>query len=424
MNPEQIDKMLRAQDIYPVWKKRIRDAEKTITVFSPFLNGLLVELLTHNDGIAPADILVITDFRHAALLDHHPAQLHAIKALLDRGIGVRSLSLLHAKILLTDNEHVVLGSQNFTFQGRKNKEAAFISAVTAQDSRFMKDLLDWADQAEPVDPDRVNRLIELIDPLANRLKKAKTEIEAELDAIVTAQEREQKAEHKRRLDEQERNSTVRLASGAVFASIGPVGSSENGLYSSLLVERGYNLTKWEAKSKTGTWDPTSLDRLSFHPLLITDTQKMGYARIAKTRISFIWDSANRRKPLKLGHYSFGVHVCFPSYLPVMGNIKITLSCLGKTACEFYALFNGTSFNITTKHFIAVDNSGIWRTTLEKELFSSHDALTQFFRDYFSAFRGGNFVGETLTMSGYFGEGRYRLSLIQYDNVPILLARKC
>jgi hypothetical protein len=423
MNPDATDRLLRAQDIFPVWRKRIRAAERSIIVFTPFLNDLLVKLLSESIKVQPDDILVVTDFRHEALLDHHPAQLLAIKALLDRGIAVKSLPLLHAKVLLTDNEHVVLGSQNFTAQGRKNKEASFVSADGAQDSRFVVTLLEWAETAEPIDPDRVKLLIDRLDPPADRLRKTKEEIEAEVDAIVADRERQNQEEHRRRLDEQERRSTIRLAKGAAFASLGTAISCDfagfPNEYTSLLVERGYDLTNW---IKSDGKSPVRLGRLMMYPLLMEKTLRMGLARIGRTRITYVWNDCTYHKPLEVGICSFKIFIQFPPLLQHNGNIKVSLRAPEGRVCEFHLRFTGYSLDLTYQKFAA--NCGMMhQRVLEREFFAHRKKLKEFFCEYFESFEGRNFI-HSKNVQDFFSRGRHRLSLIEYESVPILLARKC
>jgi len=454
MNSKPLDKTVKAQDIYPIWKKRIRDTKKSITVFSPFLNGLLVELLSANTGIAPADILVVTDFRHEALLENHPAQLHAIKALLDGGIAVRSLPLLHAKVLLTDNEHIVLGSQNFTFRGRKNKEASFVSAVTAQNSRFVKILLEWAATAEPITADRVNLLIARIDPLAKRLKKTKAEIETELDAIVAEQECEQKANHKRRLDEQVERSTIRLHCGVAFGSIRQVSSQWSEAYDTLRVESGYDLTHWETTTTTGDNDVVNLSRLQIYPLLMEDTLVMGYARIGKGVVTYVdyaisslvqlnednlvCDAITSFVPLPLptarqwSKWWWGIKRHGGTELPVAweiprkGNIQILLAVSSEheADCELWISFTGYSLELISKRFTQKclpDD----QAALEKACLQSQAGLNSLFRKCLVPLTARRRSSRTKkNIREYFTDGRYRLRISEYAGVPILLARKC
>src|SRR5439155_11440871 len=101
-----------------------------------------------------------------------------------------------------DGEHIVLGSQNFTYQGRKNREVSFAAKTMTHDSRFLQTLHQWADSAEPIDMDLLNFLERRIAPLAKRFSAARAEIEAELEASVVELARLNEAEHGRKLDEQ------------------------------------------------------------------------------------------------------------------------------------------------------------------------------------------------------------------------------
>jgi phosphatidylserine/phosphatidylglycerophosphate/cardiolipin synthase-like enzyme len=52
--------------------------------------------------------------------------LIGVRALLRRGIEVRSLSRLHAKVLICDWRTATIGSQNFTSYGRGSHETTAV----------------------------------------------------------------------------------------------------------------------------------------------------------------------------------------------------------------------------------------------------------------------------------------------------------
>jgi hypothetical protein len=428
MDSKPIDRVLHAQDIYPVWRTRIRAAEKSITVFSPFLDCLLVEILANAGNIDPSNILVITDFKNATFLEH-PAQLQAIKALLRLGISVRTLPLLHAKVLLTDDEHVVLGSQNFTKQGRKNKETSSVLEGTTQASRSLQTLLEWADTADPIEEALVDRLLKRINPLAKRLKETKEELETELDAVVSEHAREQKTERRRRLDEQERRSTVRLARGAAYARVRTVSSSDGGLYDSLLVEPGYDLTKWVTIRKSGDERATALNRLWRYPVLIEDTLQIVFVRLGKTRITYFWTFGPAfRSWVETPEGNWMATVEFPSATRRKGNIKVTLKPpLRDAVCKVWLLFDGLSLDVRSKRFSDSCSTEV-KSVLENACFRSHDWLSAMLRHNLAEFRKQDMHADgKREAQKYFTDGRYRLSLIpflKHCDVPILLARRC
>ena len=109
----QEDRTFLARDAYRSWKKKVQEATQSIVVFTPYLDGLLDRLL-RNSKLQEDAVAVVTDLSPASGALDYRAQLIGIRALLRRGIEVRSLLRIHAKVLVCDWCTVTIGSQNFT----------------------------------------------------------------------------------------------------------------------------------------------------------------------------------------------------------------------------------------------------------------------------------------------------------------------
>lgn len=110
----------RAEDVYPLWRNRVRAAQESVRVYTPYLNRSVVDLLKQ----APAGIVeksVITDLSPTSSAVTYWDQLLAVRRLLKEGIEVRTQSRLHAKVLLVDGALVTVGSQNFTRRALKQR---------------------------------------------------------------------------------------------------------------------------------------------------------------------------------------------------------------------------------------------------------------------------------------------------------------
>jgi PLD-like domain len=112
-----------AADIYPKWKRRVAAAAESVRVYCPYLDRLAVDLLG-NSALGPENVAVVTDLSPESGPFDYRGQLLAIRRLISSGIEVRSLSRLHAKVLLVDGRQVTLGSQNFTGYARRSKETS------------------------------------------------------------------------------------------------------------------------------------------------------------------------------------------------------------------------------------------------------------------------------------------------------------
>ena len=129
-----------AKDIYPIWKKHISKAEKSITVFSPYVDRAVNSLLRPIKTNISKTIITRVDGTSFFEKNHH---LNTLKRSIESGTTVKHLDELHAKILLIDDKYICLGSQNFTSRGRENKEASFASTQSFKGSDILDTILIW-----------------------------------------------------------------------------------------------------------------------------------------------------------------------------------------------------------------------------------------------------------------------------------------
>jgi|SRR5208283_2010070 len=210
-----------AHDVYAKWKRLVAAAQDSITIYTPFFDQLLPSLIKENKQVDTDNINIVTDFSPESLLEL-PNQLRTIKKILSDGISVLTLPGLHAKILLIDDKYVSVGSQNFTCRGRKNKEASVLPSASLEGSRFTATLMEWRKQATNIDEDFVDLLIS---QLQHRLKKhgdLHKDFQREFDEIQETYEHEKQKAMRRRLEELERQSHIRMANGVMYASIQPL----------------------------------------------------------------------------------------------------------------------------------------------------------------------------------------------------------
>ena len=150
---------LLAADAYRRWSSLAATAEKSLTVFSPYLDPL-VRTLIGRSGLAPDSVIVVTDLSPASGAGDYPAQLHALRHLIEDGVEVRSLQRLHAKVLLVDDSRATVGSQNFTRYARSSKETTALPDRDLAGSVFVETLIEWREQALPVDAGLIQMLLD------------------------------------------------------------------------------------------------------------------------------------------------------------------------------------------------------------------------------------------------------------------------
>ena len=76
-------------------------------------------------------------------------QLSVALRLIEEGVQLRCLANIHAKLLIVDNTQLTLGSQNFTSNGRRAKEASVLAGSELDSSRFLDAINIWWEDSSP-----------------------------------------------------------------------------------------------------------------------------------------------------------------------------------------------------------------------------------------------------------------------------------
>ena len=105
------------------WKKECSCATDTI-ILSPYITSNTGEVVTSNIDINNCKIYTLFD---AELFINKSSSINTLINLKKSGFTIYSLPNLHAKIVLTSNNIVTIGSQNLTNRGHKNFEATIVT---------------------------------------------------------------------------------------------------------------------------------------------------------------------------------------------------------------------------------------------------------------------------------------------------------
>lgn len=434
MEIADVNRAFLARDAYFEWKRRVSEAEDCITVYSPFFDGMLLSLLseTHLDK---NDISIVTDLIPESILEL-PGQLMSIKRALSEGIPVLALPRLHAKVLLTDDKFVTTGSQNFTSYGRKSKECTVVPSISVEDSEFIDTLIRWREEATPIDEDLIDTLISELSPNIKQHKKLIDETRTEFQRIleehnrkVEEKERKKKEARIRILEELERKSSIRMSHGPVKATIKELHDQWGAnYYDSLIADPGSDLTSWIIQDPDGTTRPYRLDRLSMYPMLIADNYRMGFARIGKTRITYIRDRINwSGRPFPVGRINFDVTISFPPTDTEKRNITVKLNH-SWGSCELDILFTGKEARLINKKYHErkarhIKYDLLIKTIEEQRLFESSRELNRFFVLFFTKFKFKELNIKNKSVRQYLQGQRFRLSIIQFGLNPFLVVNK-
>ncbi|MCX6602519.1 MAG: phospholipase D-like domain-containing protein, partial [Acidobacteria bacterium] len=362
----------------------------------------------------------------------YPAQLHALRHLIEDGVEVRSLQRLHAKVLLVDDSRATVGSQNFTRYARSSKETTALPDRDLAGSVFVETLIEWREQALPVDAGLIQMLL---DGLTLESKAVKVATAALLNAFDTtydewlqsrrareladAVEKAQQAAERRQADEQARavwfgelirKSPVRLAGTYVLAQRKSIPSGWLDSYESLVV---------------GKTTVQELDYLFMYPILLSETGRMGYGRIGHARITYVFGGLNRFTVLQIGQFRAQLTVVFPKSDLARSNVELQFALVGspKIQCIISAIFDGE--NLTP---VRVDLSGALhpshpfidavRTYCSPE--GGQKALAE---EMFRQFRYKRLDRERHSAGDFFEGHWYRFDLIEFAGYPVFLAQK-
>lgn len=330
------DREFLAADAYPHWRTRVKAAEKSIRVYSPYLDDLVVRLLG-NSELDAEDLAVVTDLSPESGTLTYRRQLLAIRRLVSQDVEVRSFPGLHAKVLLVDGKSVTVGSQNFTSYARKSKEATAVPALDMSESRLVDMLNRWYDEAMPVD---LVLIEQLLDDLAEPFETARTAIEALSTAYAETladHSEKQRQPAIRRFDRDLVQAQSSLPSAgfqrAVSASRYSAGQSvafahlewiDPGYWTLMRSNRDVDLTRWRRMSDAGVdLDIVRLAPLDFYPVLLEPKMQMAFARVGKSRITYVWPGVRRSAAQTIGGLPIYATTSFPDGQADGSNLVIT-----------------------------------------------------------------------------------------------------
>ncbi len=421
-------------------------AEKNITIFTPYFDNTLLRLLNANAAVERDQVAIVTDISPDNALEM-PYQLRAAKKALSQGISVLSLQGLHAKVLLIDGIQSSIGSQNFTERGRRNREASVLPDAMLGDSYFVKTLHEWRSEASKVTEDELDELLKQLTPFFRKHRKMHEVIQAEVNDVLARQAQKREAAFREQVKERqeqerkenillrehlvelEQQSPIRLAQREVFATL-----RERTGYETLMVSSGGDLTNWESKNPDESYSPLSLDWLYFYPVIFADTNRMGFARIAKTRITYIRSGVHwfqdSRMSWMVGDVAAAVFISFPK----PGTELINITAEIKTdddhgSCEVDMSFNGKSVEIKDTRFSRGQSASqsafdLFVSNITGTLLTSRDLLDAFLNKYLRRFpKYDRLERERKNVGEYFDQAWYRISVIEVQGNPLLVFKK-
>ena len=429
----RLKSQLLARDAYPSWRRRVESAEISVRVVTPYFDAMLTRLL-RNSSLAPSDLQVLTDLSPESGTLSYRRQLVATRTLIKNGIEVRSLPRVHAKVLICDGSAVTVGSQNFTTYARQSRETTTVPDLSLVDSAFLRTIDKWWAAAMVVEIEFIERLLQELDEAVKAADEANRVLVQQFDELLGAeQERLEEIEWRRsrpiHIDIGNALRSDRVAQGETHASLQYVD-----WYQSLAVfDEWSTLARWIV----GTGPDARIVRLTptlMYPILLNPSGRMGFARIAKTRITYVKTGGQWNSPGRFGSFAYRMSVDMPSTGLDDHNLRVSLTpgatIFGTGSIELRFRFVGDSATLTGSSVRGPDQLRFWtkqglETRTIEELRQEITVPDMVDQVVHAAIKGG-FTFDRLgrddhNANRFFPRGLISVRLVEFDELPVLVA---
>ncbi len=465
------------------WKKEVSKNREKAYIFSPYITSSTAEsVLSQVSGI---ELEIYTLFS-AELFSSKASSIKTIKNISNLGHKIFHLPNLHAKIVLMPEVFASVGSQNLTSSGTKNKEASIVVLDKKIISQIHKEIQYWIQERIPVTAEMIDAMENDLAPLEILFQKAISESkkldknifdaqvqrDAEVKRIAIEQEkmlREQEAqklkefgetllllasigaeqqemEQDKIIKQQEQlhayiQQTLKSSETAVakVCNINPKHyidykytaaskkQERKPLQNSLIVQNGRDLTSWSVHGIT-----VHLEMRKRYLIMIPeDNGKIGWARVVKTRISFIGQGVNflEKDKILLDDIPFSLFISvtadWSEERPFNRNIAISVRVSDQIIiCTINAWFSIDGLIFTDVNPInRIDIQGYEASYILDIIKKSHQFKEQCLRLIVKPFiykthLHGIDAESFFNLVGY----RYELKLAMIGEYPILLAK--
>lgn len=334
------------RDVYRRWRKAVSGARRFVVVFTPYFDQLLPSLFG-NVPQGRTRIAVVTDLAPESGILQYRKQLLATRTLIERGYEVRSLRRLHAKVLLVDSKDVVLGSQNFTSYGRGSREVSLATSRTTASAAVIGELMKWFEEAEPVDADLVEELLAASADAVKELCTVAESLQTVFDETTKRHTEHLRSQHEeaqrvqrlmQQLMEAAAGTDTRSESTETLARLNWIWR-EGGYdgYQSFVAEEG-DFLSWVEDDGT----PLRLRAFRYHPMVVAETGRMAFVRVARKRISYFKTGVTFTEPVDVDGRELRLEINFPKTATARRNVELIFrdSIDGTTAWRFDLLYDG------------------------------------------------------------------------------------
>ena len=285
------------KDVSKTWQQKSENSND-IFIFSPYITSETAEMVLKNVNSKVCEIYTLFN---AELFISRSSSIKTLINLKKKGVQLYALTGLHAKMFIVPGSFASIGSQNLTYKGTRNLEATVFLDKESEVREVYKIAKVWAENRIEISESMLNDMKELIEPYLEKYDEFLEELNS-IDLEIHDREDNRKItiESKKQslLDLSKSISKSNKAQEIVTGIVDHIepswDSDSNGTYSFLPLSDG-NLIEWIYNGSTITMQP-----LYRYLCIIEDTGKFGWARVAKTRITYFSNGLSRTSGVMIG----------------------------------------------------------------------------------------------------------------------------
>jgi hypothetical protein len=282
----EVPSAIQFANIAPKWAATARSTNGASVFLSPYLTSTTAETVLRNLKVKAR---IYTLFK-AENFASGASSLGTLRKLVVDGHLLFHLEGLHAKVALFDDVGSI-GSQNLTRGGTTRLEASVVLTDPVAIQHMKTRVTEWIEEASPISLDMIEDMERELRPLRKQYVKAQR-LAQELDGLI--EEREllrvaTKAQARVKVRRRRVRAFVRSiqstnqSSDVVYGEIQSVNTNAgwSTTHSLIALYRG-NLLRWRLAN-----EEVGLSTTKRYLCVIPTSGKLGWARVMKTRITFV-----------------------------------------------------------------------------------------------------------------------------------------
>jgi len=273
--------LLHFKNAAPLWGRQLaRLQPQRLVVLSPYITSRTAEQILEK---APVRAEIYTLF-NAEIFASGSSSLKTLKLLLKKGHQLFALPGLHAKILWAPDHFLFVGSQNLTTGGTIRKEASVLITDEGLLGDVEQKLQVWLKERLPITSEIISAMQRELPKLKASHESFKKFIEFSNEKILpllTPEHLTLKASLSKAISKAINSSDI--SDDYCEGRVQVVESNEgwSSTYSLVATARS-DLTEWMIDDK-----PLTLSRTFRYLCVLPSSGKLGWARVMKTRITFV-----------------------------------------------------------------------------------------------------------------------------------------